>query len=153
MLLESLIDSDSEILINEHLYNPKTNSLSKEKISLCLFDKDKPLEPQFYSASLNKDFLVDKSVPVLDQKLLKKSTSSMVLAPSRSMNNRSRPIAIPEVGGIRSIADSNSSSIGDVGQSLPYVSFRIRWSFSKLRLCLTGSLSSSNAFPSSVRPT
>ena len=33
MLLESLIDSDSEILINEHLYNPKTNSLSKEKIS------------------------------------------------------------------------------------------------------------------------
>ena len=46
--------------------------LSKEKISLCLFDKDKPLEPQFYSASLNKDFLVDKSVPVLDQKLLKK---------------------------------------------------------------------------------
>lgn len=36
MLLESLIDSDSEILINEHLYNPKTNSLSKEKISFVL---------------------------------------------------------------------------------------------------------------------
>lgn len=44
--------------------------LSKEKISLCLFDPDKPLEPQFYTTTLDKGFLIDKSIPVLTKESL-----------------------------------------------------------------------------------
>ena len=46
--------------------------LSKEIISACLFDAQKPLEPKFYSILLNRDFIIDKSIPVINSSDIKK---------------------------------------------------------------------------------
>lgn len=44
--------------------------LSKEIISACLFNPDNPVEPQFYTAVLDKNFLIDRTIPVINKNAL-----------------------------------------------------------------------------------
>ncbi len=44
--------------------------LNKEIISACLFDPDNPVEPQFYCAVLDKDYLINRTIPVVTPKIM-----------------------------------------------------------------------------------